>query len=88
MTRWMTERFKACAKELDMPVNLEIMSGNSGTNGWDIQTAREGIATQVLSVPLRYMHTPMEVMDLNDMERTAQLLAAFLRNLGKEALEC
>lgn len=88
MARWMTERFKACAKALDMGVNLEVMSGNSGTNGWDIQTAREGIATQVLSVPLRYMHTPMEVMDLEDMERTAQLLAAFLRDLGKEVLGC
>ena len=88
MARWMTQRFKDCAKSLDMPVNLEIMSGNTGTNGWDMQTAREGIATQVISVPLRYMHTPMEVMDLDDLERTAQLLAAFLRNLGKEALSC
>ena len=88
MARWMTERFKTCAKNLDMPVNLEIMSGNSGTNGWDIQTAREGIATQVISVPLRYMHTPMEVMDLEDFERTAQLLAEFLRGLGKEVPEC
>lgn len=88
MARWMTQRFKDCAKGLDMPVNLEIMSGNSGTNGWDIQTAREGIATQVLSVPLRYMHTPMEVVDLEDLERTAQLLASFLRNIGEEALSC
>ena len=88
MARWMTRRFKDCAKKLDMPVNLEIMTGHSGTNGWEIQIAREGIATQVLSVPLRYMHTPMEVMDLDDMERTAQLLAAFLRDLGKEVPEC
>ncbi len=88
MARWMTERFKTCAQKLDMPVNLEVMSGNSGTNGWDIQTAREGIATQVLSIPLRYMHTPMEVMDLEDLECTAQLLAEFLRGLGKEVLEC
>lgn len=88
MARWMTERFKACAKAEELPVNLEILSGNSGTNGWDIQVAREGIATQVLSVPLRYMHTPMEVVDLEDLERTARLLAAFLRNLGEEALSC
>lgn len=88
MARWMTQRFKDRAKSLGMSVNLEVMSGNSGTNGWDIQTAREGIATQVLSVPLRYMHTPMEVMDLEDMEQTAQLLAAFLRNLGEEVLAC
>lgn len=88
MARWMTERIQQKAKEQDISCGLEVLSGNSGTNGWEIQTAREGIATQVLSVPLRYMHTPMEVMDLKDMEQTAQLLAAFLRNLGKEALEC
>jgi len=88
MARWMTERLKRVAKENEISYSLEVMGGNSGTNGWEIQTAREGIATQVLSVPLRYMHTPMEVMDLKDMEQTAQLLAAFLRNLGKEALEC
>ena len=67
---------------------LEIMSGDTGTNGWGIQTARDGIATQVLSIPLRYMHTPMEVVDLNDIEQTAKLLAAVVRKLGEEVPEC
>lgn len=88
LARWMTELMKQTAKENDMPVRLEVMSGNTGTNAWEIQTAREGVATQLLSLPLRYMHTPVEVMDLRDIEQGAQLLAAFIRKLGKEAAAC
>ena len=39
----------------------------------------------MLSLPLKYMHTPVEVLDLNDLEQTAKLLAAFARGLGEEA---
>ena len=88
MARWMTARMEETAKRENLPYAREIMSGNTGTNGWDIQVAREGIATQVYSIPLRNMHTPVEVIDLEDIEQGAQLLAAFLRNIGKEALGC
>ena len=88
MARWMTELMKQTAREQNIPVHLEVMSGNTGTNAWDIQIAREGVATQLLSLPLRYMHTPVEVIDLNDVEQSAQLLAAFVRKLGKEAAVC
>jgi endoglucanase len=83
-TRWMSDRMKRCAKELEMDVQLEVMSGHSGTNAWDMQIIREGVATAVLSLPLRYMHTPVETAHLNDMENTATLLAQFIRGLGKE----
>ena len=83
-TRWMSERLKRCAKELEMDVQLEIMSGHTGTNAWDMQIIREGVATAVLSLPLRYMHTPVETAHLDDMENTAALLAQFIRGLGKE----
>ena len=88
MARWMTRRFEAVAKAEGIGCGLEVMSGNTGTNGWEIQTAREGVATQVLSIPLRYMHTPMEVVDLRDIEQGARLLAAFLRTLGEEGESC
>ena len=83
-TRWMTERMKRCAKEMDMKFQLEVMSGHSGTNAWDMQIVREGVATAVLSLPLRYMHTPVETAHRADMENTAALLAQFIRGLGKE----
>ena len=67
-----------------MDVPLEVMAGHSGTNAWDMQIIREGVATAVLSLPLRYMHTPVEVCARKDLEQTARLLAAFVESLGKE----
>ena len=87
MTRWMTERMISKAKELGIPYDLEVMEGHTGTNGWHMQIIREGIATSVVSLPLKYMHSPIEVLDLTDIESTAALLAAFAENLGKEAQE-
>ena len=85
MTRWMTRRMTKKAQELELDYQLEVMAGHTGTNGWPMQVSREGIATSVVSVPLKYMHSPIEVLDLDDMEHTARLLAAFASNLGKEA---
>ena len=53
------------------------MSGSSGTNGWPLQVSREGVATAVLSLPLRYMHSPVEVLKLKDMKHVGHLLAEF-----------
>ena len=86
MTRWMTARMVAKAREHSIPYQLEIMSGHTGTNGWEMQISREGVATSVLSLPLKYMHTPVETLSLADMEGVAQLLAAFVEHLGKEAV--
>ena len=88
MTGWMTQRLKEKAKALDMPYQLEVMTGDTGTNAWGMQISREGVATAILSLPLRYMHTPVEVLDKEDLERTGKLLAAFAKDLGKEAGVC
>ena len=85
INRWMSNRLKSKAGEKEIPYVLEILSGSTGTNGDEFQTAREGIATAVVSLPLKYMHTPVEVVDMEDIEQTAKLLAAFAENLGKEA---
>lgn len=86
MTRWMTRRMIAKADEREIPWQYDVMAGATGTNGWDMQIAREGIATHVLSLPLKYMHSPVETLDLDDVEAVAALIAAFIENLGKEAL--
>lgn len=85
MTRWMTDRMIAKAKEQKIPYQIEVMSGHTGTNGWYLQVSREGVATSVLSLPLKYMHSPIESVALSDIEQTAQLLAAFIQGLGEEA---
>ncbi len=81
--RTMTGRLKELAKELDMPVQVEVMAGSSGTNAWPIQVSREGVATAVLSIPERYMHTPVEVVNKKDLEDTAKLLAALAERMGE-----
>lgn len=87
IARWMSDRFQAKAEALDLSWSAEVMAGNTGTNAWRVQTAREGIATAVLSLPLKYMHSPVETLDLGDLEDTAALLAAFVRDLAKEGGE-
>ena len=82
--RWMSDRLTAAAKEQDIPSQIEVMSGHSGTNAWHLQISREGIATAVLSLPLRYMHTPLEVCARKDLDDTARLLAAFVESLNEE----
>ena len=84
MTCWMTKRILGKARERNIPYQQEVMSGHTGTNGWEMQISREGVATSVLSLPLKYMHTPIETLSLSDLEQTAQLLAAFTEDLGKE----
>jgi endoglucanase len=86
MTRWMTRRMLDKAKELEIPYQLEPMSGSSGTNGWQMQTVREGIATAVLSLPLKYMHSPVETLEPEDMESAARLISAFVKDLGSEGV--
>lgn len=82
-TRSLNTRLRWAAQNLGMTLRPEVMAGDTGTNAWGVQIAREGIATAVLSVPLRYMHTPVEVLELQDLEQTARLLAEFVRGFQK-----
>ena len=84
MTRWMADRLAKKAEELGYAWQPEVMTGHSGTNAWRMQIAREGVATAVLSVPLRYMHTPYEVIQTSDLEAAGRLLATFVENLAAE----
>ena len=84
VTRSVSDKLLALAKKTDMGVQLEVMPGHSGTDAWPIQISREGVATGVLSLPLRYMHTPVEVLDLRDAENCAKLIALWLADYGKE----
>ncbi len=85
-TKWMTNRLFEKAKELEMKVQTEVISGFSGTNGWGMQVSREGVPTALLSLPLRYMHTPVEVAHRGDLSNCAKLLAQCIRNLGEERM--
>lgn len=88
MTWALTDRMMEKANTFDIPYQLEVMEGHTGTNGWHMQICLDGIPTSVVSLPLKYMHSPIEAVALEDMEHAAQLLAAFTKDLGKEMGPC
>lgn len=65
----------------NIPYFIEAYPGNTGTNAWDIQTARDGIPTLLISIPIRYMHTPAEVVKYEDIETAGKLLSLFVSSL-------
>ena len=74
----------AKANDIDYSLEIEVMEGHTGTNCWPIQVSREGVACALLSIPQKYMHTPVEVVSLADVEAVADLMAAFLREFDGE----
>lgn len=64
-----------------IPYSCEVMGGETSTDSDRIAVARSGVQTALLSVPLRNMHTAAEVVDLRDVEHTAQLLAMYLKEV-------
>jgi putative aminopeptidase FrvX len=80
------DQLKAAASRLEMGVNIDPLPGRSGTDAWAIQVAQEGIPTALLNVPIRNMHSPVEVVDLQDITRTGRLLAEFIAGLEADFL--
>jgi endoglucanase len=76
--------FKELADRLEIPNKVEVMGGNSGTDAYAMQVAAEGIPTMVISIPLRYMHTPVEMVSVKDITRAGRLLAEFATSLDAE----
>lgn len=79
--------FKELADNLEIPYAVEVMPRHSGTDAYAMQVASEGIPTMVVSIPLRYMHTPVEVVTQKDIKRTAHLLSEFIAHLDSGYME-
>jgi endoglucanase len=69
------------AEELGIPFTVESLGRGTGTDADAIHFARAGIPTGLVSVPLRYMHSPVELVSLADVDAAARLIAAFARRL-------
>ncbi|KAB1648580.1 M42 family metallopeptidase [Adlercreutzia muris] len=78
------ERLVAAAKAEGIPYQLEAEPSVTGTDARAIQVTRDGIPTGLISVPLRYMHTPTEVVCLADLDATVRLITRFARDLGPQ----
>lgn len=79
--------FKDLADRLDLPYSLEVYGAGSGTDAMGMQIVNEGIPTMVISIPLRYMHTPVELIVYKDITRTGHLLAQFIAGLEPQFLD-
>jgi endoglucanase len=79
----LTELVLEVADAEGIPLQLEPpLRGQSYTDGDAMQVSRGGVPVTVISVPLRYMHSPNELLDVADLEATARLVAAIARRLA------
>jgi endoglucanase len=69
------------AEREKIPYAIQAAPRDTGTDADAISTAHRGVATGLVSVPNRYMHSPNEMVDLADLDRAARLLAAFARRV-------
>ena len=84
LSRKMAKAIMAAAQEEGIGYQVEVLSGRgTGTNADSIVKTRAGVESACVSIPLRYMHTPIEVIDPKDVENTARLLAAYAKKLGR-----
>lgn len=74
----MTKELIATAVKSGISFQHDVMSRNTGTNADSITISGSGVATSLLSIPLRYMHTANELICVDDVEKTAQLIAEYL----------
>ena len=84
LNRSISDVLSKIARDKKIPHTLEVMEGETGTNAWPIQVARCGIPTGLLSIPLRYMHTPFETLSEADVRATARLICEYILQLSAE----
>ncbi|NDJ54605.1 MAG: M42 family metallopeptidase [Chloroflexi bacterium] len=80
------DRLRQTAKKLELPLHPEPAPRGTGTDGYAIQISRSGVPTAVLSIPIRNMHTPVEIASLKDIERTARIVVQFISELDDQTL--
>ena len=76
---------EAAAKRVNVPVQIRGVAKATGTDANVIQISREGVAAGLIGIPNRYMHSPVEVVHLDDLTNAAKLLAEFCAAVGPDA---
>jgi len=78
LNRKMTDKLISLSKEKNYPYQLEIMEGKTGTNADEITVTRNGVKTAMISLSIKYMHTPVEVVEISDIEAVGRLIAEYI----------
>lgn len=79
LSKSVTRALCDAADAAQIPWQYEVMAGTTGTNADQFSVCRDGVKACTVSIPLRYMHTPAEIISLRDVAMTGELLAGFLR---------
>ncbi len=77
LDRGMTGRLKRTAERCGITHTVEVMPSSTGTNADSIAVSRGGVKCCTLSIPIRYMHTPVETLSISDIESTAKLICEY-----------
>jgi putative aminopeptidase FrvX len=78
------ELLHAAGEEAGIPFTVAASARYTGTDADAVHLSRGGIPTGVVSIPLRYMHSPVEMVQMEDVENTAKLIAAFAQKLSAD----
>ncbi len=78
------QRLEDTADFYKIPYDIEVDGGATGTDAWPIQVSGGGIATALLSMPLKYMHTAVETLAVSDVEAVRDLIANFIEGLESD----
>lgn len=77
----LTKKLINKAKEENIPYQIDVEPGDTGTEAWATQVSRNGIPTVLVSIPVKYMHTPVEVTDMKDVKNAGRLIARFISEI-------
>ena len=83
-----TEHLIKLAEKHRIPYQISASGGNTHTDAWPMQITSKGFNMSLISLPMRYMHTPIEVMDVRDTQWLGELIAAAIAEPCKEVYEC
>lgn len=79
----MCDKLKDIAIKNNIPYSVEVGGGKSGSNADEILVSGKGVKTAALFVPLRNMHSAVEIIDVDDMEHTAELITQYIVGMQK-----
>lgn len=77
----LTKKFAEVCRAYNYNVQYEAIPARTGTDTESVQVNREGVPCILLSIPLRYMHTSVETIDINDVETAGKAIARFINEL-------
>ena len=80
----MYEKLRDSAKEQNIAFETDVTISRTGTDAWSIQVQRGGIPTGLVSLPLRYMHTSVEVISMDTLKNCAKVIAGVVRAIGAD----